>query len=58
MCDSMYAQALASVWDDSTFDYALWDNKHNNLFNFDSAAVCVRSGFQNADSCCGNYSAL
>lgn len=54
-CDAEYAMALASVWDDSTYNYAIWDNKKNNQFNFDNVNVCIRSGTLASDSCCGAY---
>ena len=52
-----YATAVGQIWDDSTYDMQLWDNKHNSQFNFDSAAVCVRGGALTADACCGAYPA-
>ena len=53
-CDSAFAEALGAMWDDSSFDFSLWDNKNNNLFNFDSENTCVGVG-NSADSCCGTY---
>lgn len=54
-CDSAYASALGAIWDDATFDYTKWNNKHNQLYNFDADNICVRPGTANADDCCGSY---
>jgi hypothetical protein len=54
-CDARYAAELGKIWDDSTYNYQLWNAKKNSLFNFDYANVCVRSGLTDADECCGAY---
>jgi len=54
-CDSKYAMDLAAVWDDSTYDYSIWDNKKNTQFTFDNVNTCIRTGALNSDSCCGAF---
>jgi hypothetical protein len=54
-CDSAFAMALGSDWDDNNFNYAIWDNKHNSLYNFDMENVCQKIPGDGMDSCCGNY---
>jgi len=54
-CDRAYAYAMGAVWDDNTFDYTLWKQKKNSLFNFDHDTVCVRQTGVETDDCCGQY---
>jgi len=55
LCDADYAMELASVWDDSTFNYALWNNKKNKLYNFDAQNTCVAAAYNGDMQCCGDY---
>lgn len=55
LCDADYAMELASVWDDATYDYSLWNNKKNKLYSFDAAGTCVAAAFNGDMQCCGSY---
>jgi hypothetical protein len=54
-CDSQFAMDLGAMWDDSNFNFAIWENKHNTLFNFDAAGTCVKMIGDAADDCCGSF---
>merc|ERR1711881_530923 len=56
-CDAAYAMALGAVWDDSTFNKALWGNRKNQEYSLDVATACVSAGGAASDQCCGSYPA-
>merc|ERR1711879_707366 len=54
-CDADFAMELGVIWEDSAFNYTIWENKSNRDFDFDYASVCVKEGHQITDNCCGEY---
>ena len=55
LCDADYAMELGAVWDDATYDYALWNNKKNKLYSFDADNVCQAVFYNGELECCGSY---
>jgi len=55
LCDKKFAEDLGAIWDDSSFDYGLWNNKHNALATLDYSATCIKTSGNPNDSCCGSY---
>ena len=54
-CDKKFAEDLGAIWDDSSFDYTLWNAKNNALSTLDYDAVCVKLAGNPNDECCGSY---
>lgn len=52
-CDAGYAMELASVWDDSTYDYSKWNAKKNTQYTFVPEAVCIAEVAGGEMECCG-----
>ena len=46
---------MGQVWDDKTYDFTIWNNRHNNLFNFDTKTECDSLPDGDNDECCGSY---
>lgn len=54
-CDKKFAEDLGALWDDSAFDYGLWNNKNNALATLDYSTTCVKQSGNSNDECCGTY---
>jgi len=39
-CDAQYAMDLGDIWDDNSFNMALWGNRKNAAYTLDYENVC------------------
>ena len=54
-CDAQFARSMGQSWDDSTYNFTMWNNKNNALFDFDFNNKCVVSLSGSHDECCGDF---